>query len=722
MIADTHKTFSEISTTQVTIKQQVHDIQVHQLVRDFTQRWAGSLRFISVPGTLDEASSTAGAEEEDADPTEDDDADTESEASDISRPPMIGIPSRSACSCRRKPCFPTEGLSKLQITTKDPPELAGCKHYVAISYCWMSVEGSTPQYLVQTAKGLRNNAAPSEILTRAIAFAAYHDLSLVWIDQECIDQEDREDKEQGIQSMDLVYQQASHAVALLNLRITSQAHVDALSKLVQGEDFTPSELLDALEALEAIVADRWLSRAWCFQETAAAGESLRLLIPCDLEFTGDEGFHFIPGEIEMTVRELQAGASWVIASVERQDSASKTAAGVDSDLQVRADIVFDALMNMCPIAYHTEPRDPDFRFGCNASEAIKVLGDRKNSRLEDRLAILANICNYATRLNTHSLKESEKSMGREHSFSVCFLVLALLNGDMSLLIFSKLQMEGLRTEKGKQASSRNTQIPAWMLLGDSKLRGLPCIEESHGEQFRLLKPSFDSGNLVISAHLWIVDQSVNLRKTQRQFASALNSEVRSESPTPLEYELLWSILCELWSSGLLVLANNLWHRVRLDEILPVPAALSTVIDCNTGELDVPISKLMEVEEGECQALAQRLLKFGGPRHLAWMGRRAIGNGSLWCGRREFEPREHGYSHEVFSVFDCDGPGTILTLHNEHFKSWARSVNLDGIVNRVSWIVEKTGRSSEIGEVVKCHELVRGVWSSNAQTSQRYVLE
>ena len=249
--------------------------------------------------------------------------------------------------------------------------------------------------------------------------------------------------------MDLVYQQASHAVALLTVRITSQAHVDTMSKLVQGEELTPSEPLDAVEALEIIAADRWLERAWCFQETATAGESLRLLIPCDLEFTGDEGFHYIPGEIEMTVREIQAGASWVTVCADQIDPALTIAA---SDLKVRAEKVFDTLMDMCPIAYHTEPRDPEFRFGCNASEALQLLGDRQNGRFEDRLAILANVCNYATRLNTRKLRESEKSMGREHSFSLCFLVLGLLNGDMSLVFCSRLQVERQR----QLDSTRNT--------------------------------------------------------------------------------------------------------------------------------------------------------------------------------------------------------------------------------------------------------------------------
>jgi hypothetical protein len=72
------------------------------------------------------------------------------------------------------------------------------------------------------AQLLAQNKAPKKVLDRAIAFAEFHNIHLIWIDQECIDQDDRTVKECGIQSMDLVYEQASHAVALLTTPIKSR--------------------------------------------------------------------------------------------------------------------------------------------------------------------------------------------------------------------------------------------------------------------------------------------------------------------------------------------------------------------------------------------------------------------------------------------------------------------------------------------------------------------
>ena len=61
----------------------------------------------------------------------------------------------------------------------------------------------------------RPNRAPPEILSRAIAFAVeFQATSLLWIDQECIDQDNRVEKELAIQSMDQVYHRAMVSLGL----------------------------------------------------------------------------------------------------------------------------------------------------------------------------------------------------------------------------------------------------------------------------------------------------------------------------------------------------------------------------------------------------------------------------------------------------------------------------------------------------------------------------
>ena len=64
---------------------------------------------------------------------------------------------------------------------------------------------------------------------------------------------------------------------------------------------------------------------------------------------------------------------------------------------------------------------------CNASVALSFLKHRDKDRVADRLAILANLCDYSLRLNTVELERSQNRL------SVCVFALTIANGDFSLL-------------------------------------------------------------------------------------------------------------------------------------------------------------------------------------------------------------------------------------------------------------------------------------------------
>ena len=67
------------------------------------------------------------------------------------------------------------------------------------------------------------------------------------------------------------------------------------------------------------------------------------------------------------------------------------------------------------------------RKSCSAAVALSFLRYRKHSRLPDRLAIIANMCDYPVRLDTREIEKSHKSL------AVCIFTLAILNADLSLL-------------------------------------------------------------------------------------------------------------------------------------------------------------------------------------------------------------------------------------------------------------------------------------------------
>ena len=75
--------------------------------------------------------------------------------------------------------------------------------------------------------------APVDVIDRAVAFAASHDLGLLWIDQEVTDPEDATAKSQGIQVMDIGYERSLWPIAILDTTIVSQDQFDVLDPFLE---------------------------------------------------------------------------------------------------------------------------------------------------------------------------------------------------------------------------------------------------------------------------------------------------------------------------------------------------------------------------------------------------------------------------------------------------------------------------------------------------------
>jgi hypothetical protein len=115
--------------------------------------------------------------------------------------------------------------------------------YIAVSYCWQTPDTdqsdqSVDDPLIHAAVRVVQNGdvrparARPEIIHRAMRYAISVGVNRIWIDQECIDQDDPVDKEHGIQSMDLVYQYAYQTVALLDRDVDNEDDVRAITKLM----------------------------------------------------------------------------------------------------------------------------------------------------------------------------------------------------------------------------------------------------------------------------------------------------------------------------------------------------------------------------------------------------------------------------------------------------------------------------------------------------------
>lgn len=182
------------------------------------------------------------------------------------------------------------------------------RDYVALSYTWERSDHedqSSGKYDVQTRDWRQFFPSPVRdcVFDRALSYMQAKDLGLLWIDRHCVRQktcgkkgvcyhERCNQKQDAIQTMDLVYKLSKHPIALLGTPIEWRDELDLLFKILDGQlvyqprgtsDFQLSrnisqdEASRALGLLRRITRDRWWTRAWTFQENYRAGAKMTLL-------------------------------------------------------------------------------------------------------------------------------------------------------------------------------------------------------------------------------------------------------------------------------------------------------------------------------------------------------------------------------------------------------------------------------------------------------------
>ncbi|KAK3352871.1 heterokaryon incompatibility protein-domain-containing protein [Lasiosphaeria hispida] len=372
---------------------------------------------------------------------------------------------RNSCSrCILTPTFPATGtVSSFRIVRQSSLRSIGeeCTHFVAVSYCWPAEPSrqSRSQYTVRDADGkVRANRAPEEILDRAVAFARESGFRFVWIDQECIDQDDAEEKAIAISSMDLVYSRATRSIALMDSVLRPEAHLSALRALYEwGQMKTqvrkmvggPLEIEawlqteNAVALFELLSNERWSTRAWVLQEAFSAGDKMLLLFrrPEDtLPVAGSGIFlpHISLSEVAIYMDDLSSCVGW--ASELYTHRAPVYARELDPDIdkyaqkhEAQISMLFRTLATQFVPPTKAEGSFSKYRIGypkrsCNAAAALSFLRYRDNLVVSDRASIFANLCDYDYRLDMAEVSK------RGHPLSACILALAFLNADYSLLI------------------------------------------------------------------------------------------------------------------------------------------------------------------------------------------------------------------------------------------------------------------------------------------------
>ncbi|KAL9038205.1 MAG: hypothetical protein Q9214_005378 [Letrouitia sp. 1 TL-2023] len=641
--------------------------------------------------------------------------------------------------------------------------------YVAVSYCWKrelvwpSVDGHSAYEVSYDNLSKRPSIAPYDVLCRSMAYAKAHGVYAVWIDQECIEQNDTRDKEAAIQEMDIVYQDSDHPIAILEYCFQTQTELDVFTSICDNAYFTfdPSQI-DILETvLSALINDEWFARAWTLQESVSAGVSMTLLLGCP-GLQKSPHFGLTPDDVEISIWDFQNAMVWVRGLIEEG-----LAAGIwpETESAINASNYADILWNCLPTILPQDSRDrlkrnSSHRQVCNAAQGMTFLKNRENSLFSDRLAILANLCNYEYRINSKVLWPAGSS------FSICALTLAIVNGDMSLLggyeaqdkrsinhsydsptRSTSLAKDGRSIRPVYENDDHDTPSNAygfsWGPKPSASLQSINYLEED-GRLFRL-KPSILSRyGLRVCGVLWNIDCIVYIPKTQKEFSVRWQEELSLQigegvlegktRQTTLTQEFSWSLLHELIELDFDELARSIWNFVQ-------PLGRDPVNGNESYELSPPYSydyifghllqspmcpdQNFEYDKHEVRGrLAAPYLSFDleneafdRPILQRLLIDRVCKEGALVCGTPVFSP--HGIKQPRVWFEACNLGDQIFTPVTNLGDGATRSRYRN---EAMSWRVSETGRSTDDCKILHCLGRRRGVWRIEDLCHEDYVLE
>ncbi|KAF2464806.1 uncharacterized protein BDR25DRAFT_346578 [Lindgomyces ingoldianus] len=304
--------------------------------------------------------------------------------------------------------------------------------YVAVSWPWKPAKGendSKGAYRLQETNALVE--VRNIVLDRIIQFIRYkrrrRDMIPFWIDKLSITQEEPS-RQEGMQSMDLVYKQCKFAVGHLWVEIETQVEMNHLANLLSGqlvnskcdEPFLQKEINDqtadeVLDLLVRITDDQWWNRAWIYQEDYLAGEKMWLLIrhargldkSCAREVLGD-----LSGEVAIKSTIFKHCATLFCLALPQ----------TDQNRSRKCEKVISKAGKYNILCKYRGRRS-------NISKAMTLdifrdLDKREIKVRSDLLAIAANVCGYSTRIPTIKGKTFNSSL------SLSLLTLYIANGEI----------------------------------------------------------------------------------------------------------------------------------------------------------------------------------------------------------------------------------------------------------------------------------------------------
>jgi hypothetical protein len=470
----------------------------------------------------------------------------------------------------------------MRLTSKD--ENPGARDYVAVSYCWNQPPDGRPtaKFEIETESDDRANKAPASILMRAVQYALKVHVSFIWIDQECIDQDEVEDKAIGIQSMDLVYSQSRFPVGILGKEISQESVVNTLNRFRDWQSAGHRELVNlcrkhlsdsdvtaAGEFLDSLRDDNWFNRAWTHQESACARESMKLLLQRK-SITGSESGSW--KDFVVPFKHIDRWAQSLRTAVRNEPE----------ELMASLSLSSESIPNR-PLRSLGQAREL-----LTASDVVPQLERKENSVVTDRLAIIANSCSYQLRLDIPA------ALKQDFHLSSCALTMAILNGDVNPWPENKgeeyRQAAWFSTNTNRPKVKKPTLemiLPEFLVMWN-RLYG--CRGDVYADSPRLPAVRLTATGFYTRGWLWSVDRfsriDVGPAITTR-ILSLLNQKSDSPALRNLLNELCVRIYNSLGFTGLPGVAASFWNTLHDFPPFPNPKLkFNPMIPCKSNPGDV----------------------------------------------------------------------------------------------------------------------------------------
>jgi hypothetical protein len=284
--------------------------------------------------------------------------------------------------------------------------------YTTVSYCWNHAqiereEMQVPEYRIWDAsdpcRAPRQIRCPKLVLHRALRFARGQDCRHLWIDQECIDQDDPTDIERHLQAMHRIYRESRWTAAILSRTIVSDEIWRTPYSWPQrlkdsGSDSCNSAAKEFVQSLDHISTDRWFTRTWTLQEKQCAS-ILKFLIPIDTESHKLEDVQplVVGDDLCMDAKHLSYAAG----------------VGKTDNIKKRLNVI-----DMPGFKGHGQPSSDELS---SIGHFIHAMNSCDNLVIADRISILANACDFRYRLLSNRLDRPDIS------YVMCLIVLILAN-------------------------------------------------------------------------------------------------------------------------------------------------------------------------------------------------------------------------------------------------------------------------------------------------------